>query len=288
GLKQDDIVRHFFVGSTHDWILFFTTQGRVYRAKAYELPEASRTARGQHVANLLAFQPEERIAQVIQIKSYEDAPYLVLATQNGLVKKSKLTDFDSNRSGGIVAINLRGEDELVGAVLCSNDDDLLLVSANGQSIRFSATDEALRPMGRATSGVQGMRFNTDDRLLSLNVVREGTFLLVATSGGYAKRTGIEEYPVQGRGGKGVLTVMYDRRRGRLVGALIVDDESELYAITSGGGVIRTTARQVRKAGRQTKGVRLMNLGEGTTLLAIARNAEESAEAEALGEDGPAS
>ena len=159
GLKQDDIVKHFFVCSTHDWILFFTTQGRVYRAKAYELPEASRTARGQHVANLLAFQPEERIAQVIQIKSYEDAPYLVLATSNGLVKKSKLTDFDSNRSGGIVAVNLRDGDELVGAVLCSAEDDLLLVSAKGQSIRFSATDEALRPMGRATSGVQGMRFN---------------------------------------------------------------------------------------------------------------------------------
>ena len=287
GLKQDDIVRHFFVCSTHDWILFFTTQGRVYRAKAYELPEASRTARGQHVANLLAFQPEERIAQVIQIQGYEDAPYLVLATRNGLVKKSKLTDFDSNRSGGIVAINLRDSDELVGAVLCSSEDDLLLVSANGQSIRFSATDEALRPMGRATSGVQGMRFNTEDYLLSLNVVREGTYLLVATSGGYAKRTGIDEYPVQGRGGKGVLTVMYDRRRGRLVGAVIVDDDSELYAITSGGGVIRTAARQVRKAGRQTKGVRLMNLGEGDTLLAIARNAEENAD-EAVGEaDGAA-
>ncbi len=282
GLKQDDIVRHFFVCSTHDWILFFTTQGRVYRAKAYELPEASRIARGQHVANLLAFQPEERIAQVIQIRGYEDAPYLVLATRNGLVKKTRLTDFDSNRSGGIVAINLRDGDELVGAVLCSSEDDLLLVSANGQSIRFSATDEALRPMGRATSGVQGMRFNTDDYLLSLNVVCEGTYLLVATSGGYAKRTGIEEYPVQGRGGKGVLTVMYDRRRGRLVGALIVDDDSELYAITSGGGVIRTAARQVRKAGRQTKGVRLMNLGEGDTLLAIARNAEESAD-EAVGD-----
>jgi DNA gyrase subunit A len=283
GLKQDDIVAHFFVSSTHDWILFFTTQGRVYRAKAYELPEASRTARGQHVANLLAFQPEERIAQVIQIRGYEDAPYLVLATKNGLVKKSKLTDFDSNRSGGIVAINLRDGDELVGAMLCSADDDLLLVSANGQSIRFSATDEALRPMGRATSGVQGMRFNADDQLLSLNVVREGTYLLVATSGGYAKRTAIEEYPVQGRGGKGVLTVMYDRRRGRLVGALIVDDDSELYAITSAGGVIRTAARQVRKAGRQTKGVRLMNLGEGDTLLAIAHNAEESADEN--GEEG---
>jgi DNA gyrase subunit A len=279
GLKQDDIVNHFFVCSTHDWILFFTSQGRVYRAKAYELPEASRTARGQHVANLLAFQPEERIAQVIQIRSYDDAPYLVLATKNGLVKKTKLTDFDSNRSGGIVAINLRDGDELVGAVLCSADDDLLLVSASGQSIRFSATDEALRPMGRATSGVQGMRFNADDRLLSLNVVREGTYLLVATSGGFAKRTAIEEYPVQGRGGKGGLTIQYDRRRGRLVGALIVDDETELYAITSGGGVIRTAARQVRKAGRQTKGVRLMNLGAGDTLIAIARNAEEGEAAE---------
>ncbi|MEV0029120.1 DNA gyrase subunit A [Nocardia sp. NPDC050793] len=274
GLKQDDIVKHFFVTSTHDWLLFFTNKGRVYRAKAYELPEANRTARGQHVANLLAFQPDEKIAQIIQIRSYEDAPYLVLATKNGLVKKSRLSDFDSNRSGGIVAVNLRDEDELVGAVLCSADDDLLLVSAQGQSIRFSATDEALRPMGRATSGVQGMRFNADDELLSLNVVRPETYLLVATSGGYAKRTAIEEYTAQGRGGKGVLTIQFDARRGTLVGALIVDDEDELYAITSGGGVIRTAAKQVRKAGRQTKGVRLMNLAEGDTLLAIARNADE--------------
>ncbi|WP_040787728.1 DNA gyrase subunit A [Nocardia paucivorans] len=274
GLKQDDIVKHFFITSTHDWILFFTNKGRVYRAKAYELPEANRTARGQHVANLLAFQPDEKIAQIIRIRSYEDAPYLVLATKKGLVKKSRLSDFDSNRSGGIVAVNLRDNDELVGAVLCSADDDLLLVSAQGQSIRFSATDEALRPMGRATSGVQGMRFNADDELLSLNVVREGTYLLVATSGGYAKRTAIEEYTPQGRGGKGVLTIQYDTRRGTLVGALIVDDDDELYAITSGGGVIRTAARQVRRAGRQTKGVRLMNLAEGDTLLAIARNADE--------------
>ncbi len=274
GLKQDDIVSKFFVCSTHDWILFFTTKGRVYRAKAYELPEANRTARGQHVANLLAFQPDERIAQVIQIKTYEDAPYLVLATKGGLVKKSRLTDFDSNRSGGIVAVNLRGDDELVGAVLASSEDDLLLVSAQGQSIRFSATDEVLRPMGRATSGVQGMRFNGEDELLSLNVVAEGKFLLVATSGGYSKRTAMEDYPQQGRGGKGVLTIQYDPKRGTLVGALIVDDEDELYAITSSGGVIRTAAKQVRKAGRQTKGVRLMNLGEGDTLLAIARNADE--------------
>ncbi|WP_069164942.1 DNA gyrase subunit A [Nocardia altamirensis] len=285
GLKQDDLVRHFFISSTHDWLLFFTNKGRVYRAKAYELPEANRTARGQHVANLLAFQPDEKIAQIIQIKNYEVAPYLVLATKNGLVKKSKLSDFDSNRSGGIVAVNLRDEDELVGAVLCSAEDDLLLVSALGQSIRFSATDEALRPMGRATSGVQGMRFNASDELLSLNVVRPDTYLLVATAGGYAKRTAIEEYTAQGRGGKGVLTVQYDPKRGTLVGALIVEDEDELYAITSGGGVIRTVAKQVRKAGRQTKGVRLMNLGEGDTLLAIARNADEPDPDLLAGEEG---
>jgi DNA gyrase subunit A len=273
GLKTDDIVAHFFVCSTHDWILFFTNKGRVYRAKAYELPEANRNARGQHVANLLAFQPEEQIAQVMQIKDYTAAPYLVLATRDGLVKKSKLTDFDSNRSGGLIGINLRDDDELVGAVLCAAEDDLLLVSAQGQSIRFSATDEVLRPMGRATSGVLGMRFNEGDELLSIAVVQRGLFLLVATAGGYAKRTPIDDYPVQGRGGKGVLTLQYDRRRGKLVGALIVDIDDELYAITSSGGVIRTTAKEVRKAGRQTKGVRLMNLGEGASLVAVARNTE---------------
>lgn len=281
-LKQDDIVSHFFVCSTHDWILFFTNKGRVYRAKAYELPEANRTARGQHVANLLAFQPDEHIAQVMQIKDYEVAPYLVLATKNGLVKKSKLTDFDSNRSGGLIGINLKDDDELVGAVLCSTDDDLLLVSAEGQSIRFHATDEALRPMGRATSGVLGMRFNSGDELLAMGVVRENRHVLVATDGGYAKRTPIDDYPVQGRGGKGVLTLQYDRKRGRLVGALIVEMDDELYAITSTGGVIRTTAKEVRKAGRQTKGVRLMDLEEGTSVVAVARNADEASDPDAAG------
>jgi len=273
-LKQDDIVAHFFVCSTHDWILFFTNKGRVYRAKAYELPEANRNARGQHVANLLAFQPDERIAEVIQIPHYLAAPYLVLATKGGLVKKSELAAFDSNRAGGIVAINLRDDDELVGAVLCDSEADLLLISAEGQSIRFHATDEALRPMGRATSGVLGMRFNAGDELLSMSVVYEGAQVLVATERGYAKRTDIEEYPVQGRGGKGVLTIQYDRRRGKLVGALIVDLDTEVYAITSGGGVIRTQAREVRKAKRQTMGVRLMNLSEGDSLVAIARNADD--------------
>ncbi|MBB1029812.1 DNA gyrase subunit A [Dietzia sp. SLG310A2-38A2] len=278
-LKQDDIVRHFFVSSTHDWLLFFTTKGRVYRVKAYELPEASRTARGQHVANLLAFQPEERIAGVIRIKGYQDAPYLVLATSNGLVKKSKLEDYDSPRSGGLIAVNLRDGDELVGAALAGPEDDLLLVSEKGQSIRFHANDDTLRPMGRATSGVMGMRFNDGDALLSMSVVRSEMdenqlFLLVATERGYSKRTALAEYTAQGRGGKGVLTLMFDPKRGKLVGATIVELQDELYAITSSGGVIRTFAKQVRKAGRQTKGVRLMNLAEGDSLLAIARNADE--------------
>jgi len=274
-LRQDDIVSHFFVCSTHDWILFFTNKGRVYRAKAYEIPEASRTARGQHVANLLAFQPDEHIAQVIQIPHYHVAPYLVLATKNGLVKKTRLDEFDSNRSGGIIAINLRDDDELVGAALIGPEDDLLLVSKHAQAIRFSATDEVLRPMGRATSGVIGMRFTGGDELLAMEVVRDGLDVLVATNGGYAKRTPIDEYPVQGRGGKGVLTARITERRGGLVGAIVISPDDELFAITSNGGVIRTPVKPVRRTrDRNTMGVKLMDLPDGVTLVAIARNADE--------------
>ncbi|WP_370461628.1 intein-containing DNA gyrase subunit A [Micromonospora sp. Llam0] len=276
-LRQDDIVSHFFIASTHDWMLFFTNKGRVYRAKAYELPEASRTARGQHVANLLAFQPDEHIAQVIRIPNYQVAPYLVLATRNGLVKKTRLEEFDSNRSGGIIGINLRDADELVGAALAGGADDLLLVSKNAQAIRFTATDEALRPMGRATSGVIGMRFTDTDELLAMAVVREGMDLdvLVATNGGYAKRTPIEEYPVQGRGGKGVLTAKITERRGGLVGAVVISPDDELFAITSNGGVIRTPVKPVRRTrDRNTMGVKLMDLPDGVTIVAIARNADE--------------
>ncbi|WBB78304.1 intein-containing DNA gyrase subunit A [Micromonospora sp. WMMD882] len=277
-LRQDDIVSHFFVCSTHDWMLFFTNKGRVYRAKAYELPEASRVAKGQHVANLLAFQPDEQIAQIIEIPHYQVAPYLVLATKNGLVKKTKLEEFDSNRSGGIIAINLRDEDELVGAALAGPADDLLLVSKNAQAIRFNATDEALRPMGRATSGVIGMRFSDEDVLLAMEVVREGMDVLVATNGGYAKRTPIEEYPVQGRGGKGVLTAKITERRGGLVGAVVIDPDDELFAITSNGGVIRTPVKPVRRTrDRNTMGVKLMDLPDGVTIVAIARNADEPEE-----------
>jgi DNA gyrase subunit A len=283
GLKTDDIVAHFFVTSTHDWVLFFTNKGRVYRVKAYELPEANRNARGQHVANLLAFQPDETIADVITIRDYTVAPYLVLATRSGLVKKSKLTDFDSNRTGGIVAINLREDDELIDAALISADDDLLLVSRNAMSIRFSADDETLRPMGRATSGVIGMRFSGDDQLLAMEVVDSSPDstqeILVATDGGFAKRTRVSEYPPQGRGGKGVLTARIVSTRGGLVGAVAVRPEDEVYAITSDGVVIRTQAAEVRRAQRQTMGVRLMNLPEGVSLVAIARNADEPDEQE---------
>jgi DNA gyrase subunit A len=289
-LRTDDIVDHFFVSTTHHWILFFTNKGRVYRAKAYELPDTGRDARGQHVANLLAFQPDEHIAQVLALRDYSVAPYLVLATKSGLVKKSRLTDFDSPRSGGIIAINLREDDEVIAARLVSPEDDLLLVSKQAQAIRFHATDEALRPMGRATSGVIGMRFADGDELLGMHVVREGADVLVATVGGYAKRTPADQYPVQGRGGRGVLTARIVEARGELGGALMVLPEDEVFAITSAGGVIRTSAAEVKLSGRQTMGVRLMNLASGDSVVAIARNAEslDASEDESLDEpeDGP--
>ncbi|WP_042378566.1 DNA gyrase subunit A [Corynebacterium resistens] len=287
-LKQDDVVRHFFVCSTHDTILFFTNFGRVYRLRAFELPEASRTARGQHVANLLEFQPGEQIAQVIQIQSYEDAPYLVLATSHGRVKKSRLTDYDSPRSGGLIAINLNEGDRLVGAQLCTAEDDLLLVSEEGQAMRFTADDEVLRPMGRATAGVKGMRFREDDQLLALTVVQEDAYLFVATSGGYGKRTKMEEYPAKGRGGLGVVTFKYDKKRGKLIGALTVQEDDEILAITSAGGVIRTEVNQIRHTSRATMGVRLVDLGKDVELVAVDRNieaeVEETAEATAKAEE----
>jgi DNA gyrase subunit A len=286
-LRQDDIVDQFFVTSTHNWILFFTNKGRVYRAKAYELPDVARDARGQHVANLLAFQPDERIAQVLDLRNYEVAPYLVLGTKQGMVKKTALTDFDSPRSGGIIAINLREDDELIAARLVAPEDDLLMVSTGAQSIRFNADDESLRPMGRATSGVIGMRFEEGHEVLDMHVVRDGggADVLVATEGGYAKRTPIDQYPVQGRGGKGVLTAKIVQNRGRLVGALMVrPEDDEVFAMTSSGGVIRTSAAEIKRSGRQTMGVRLVNLADGDVVVAVARNVESMEDSEA-GEGG---
>ncbi|CAB4872671.1 unannotated protein [freshwater metagenome] len=275
-LKQDDIVDHFFVTTTHHWILFFTNKGRVYRAKAYELPEAGRDARGQHVANLLAFQPDEKIAQVLAIDTYNSSNFLVIATLGGLVKKTALSEYDSNRSGGLIAINLRPNDEVVSAVLVGERDDLLLVSKKAMSLRFTADDEALRPMGRSTSGVIGMKFRAGDELLAMDRVIENGKLDVftATDGGYAKRTPVEEYRVQGRGGLGIKAAKIDEEsRGTLVGALIVSEEDEVLAITSAGTVMRTPAAEVRRTGRDTMGVRLVNLTDETVVVSIARNAE---------------
>ncbi|WP_433331001.1 DNA gyrase subunit A [Spirillospora sp. CA-294931] len=285
-LKQDDIVDQFFVTTTHHWILFFTNKGRVYRAKAYELPDSGRDSRGQHVANLLAFQPDEHIAQVMDLRDYEVAPYLVLATKHGKVKKSHLQDFDSPRSGGIIAINLADDDEVIAARLVCPDDDLLMVSTSAQSIRFHADDDSLRPMGRATSGVIGMRFDEASEVLNMLVVQDtGQNVLVATEGGYAKRTPVDQYPVQGRGGKGVLTAKIVDSRGGLVGALMVGPDDEVFAMTSNGGVIRTSAAEIKQSGRQTMGVRLMNLADRDRVVAIARNVESMEDADTEADEG---
>ncbi|MEV0582535.1 DNA gyrase subunit A [Nonomuraea sp. NPDC050310] len=284
-LRQDDIVDHFFVTTTHHWLLFFTNKGRVYRVKAYELPDSGRDARGMHLANLLAMQPDEVVMEVLDLRDYEAAPYLVLATRTGLVKKTRLSEYDSPRSGGLIAINLRDDDEVIAARLVSEADDLLLISTHAQAIRFTASDEALRPMGRATSGVIGMRFLEGDELLAMNRLGDGEDVLIATEGGYAKRTPVEQYPLQGRGGKGVLTAKIVSARGKLVGAVMVNPEDEVFAITSNGGVIRTPAGNIKQSGRQTMGVRLMNLAERDSVVALARNTESMENAVEAEEDG---
>jgi DNA gyrase subunit A len=278
-LKQDDVVDHFFVASTHDWLLFFTNQGRVYRAKVHELPDAGRDARGQHVANLMAFKPDEQIAQVLSLKDYAAAPYLVLATKSGLVKKTPLVEYDSPRTGGLIAISLKGTDEVVSASLVNKDDELLLVSKKGMSLRFTADDESLRPMGRSTSGVIGMKFRTGDELLAMarvNSQLEGnSFVFTATDGGYGKKTPIEEYRLQGRGGIGIKAAKIDEdSRGSLVSALVLQNEDEVLAITSAGTVMRTPAAEVRQTGRDSMGVRLVNLDEGAILLSVTKNSED--------------
>ncbi|WP_347109054.1 DNA gyrase subunit A [Paenarthrobacter sp. S56] len=283
-LRGDDVVEHFFVTTTHHWLLFFTNLGRVYRAKAYELAEAGRDAKGQHVANLLAFQPDEHIAQVLDLRDYQQAPYLVLATKNGLVKKTRLEDYDTNRSAGVIAINLRDEDELVSAQLVSETDDLLLVSRKGQSIRFTATDDALRPMGRATSGVTGMKFREDDELLAADVVKDGSFVFIVTEGGYAKRTAVDEYRLQGRGGLGIKVAKLAEDRGDLVGALIVQEEDEVLVVMEGGKVVRSAVSGVPAKGRDTMGVIFAKPDKNDRIIEVARNSERGLEGEES-EDG---
>ena len=277
-LKQDDVVDHFFVASTHDWLLFFTNQGRVYRAKVHELPDAGRDARGQHVANLMAFKPEELIAQVLSFKDYTASPYLVLATKTGLVKKTPLTEYDSPRTGGLIAISLKPGDEVVSAALVNKGDELLLVSKKAMSLRFAADDESLRPMGRSTSGVIGMKFRTDDELLTMARIDSQTttsFVFTATDGGYGKKTPLDEYRLQGRGGIGIKAAKIDENsRGSLVSALVLADSDEILAITSAGTVMRTPAAEVRQTGRDSMGVRLVNLDEGVSLVSVTQNQED--------------
>jgi DNA gyrase subunit A len=271
-LRQDDVIEHLFVTTTHQWIAFFTNKGRVYRAKAYQLPEAGRDARGQHVANLLAFQGDETIAQVLAIPDYKEGN-LVLATRTGMVKKTRLSEYDSNRSGGIIAINLAEDDELIAARLVADTDDLLLVSRKGLSARFTASDETLRPMGRATAGVIGMRFREDDALLAMDVVRDGAFVVTITNGGFAKRTEESEWVSKNRGILGVRAMKLVEERGSLVGALVCDANDQIFAVASNGIVIRTRVDEIRASGRDTMGVTLMNLADGDTVVAVARAAE---------------
>ena len=279
-LKQDDIVEHFFTASTHNWLLFFTNQGRVYRAKVHELPDAGRDARGQHVANLLAFKPNESIASVISITDYSSLPHLVIATKGGIIKKSPLVEYDSPRTGGLIAITLKENDEVVAASAITSSDELLLISKKGMSLRFTADDESLRPMGRSASGVIGMKFRAGDELLTMSTIssssdKSGTYVLTATDGGFGKRTNLDEYRSQGRGGIGVKAAKVDEdSRGGLVGALIVSEKDEILVITSGGVVMRTPVKEVRETGRDTMGVRLVNLDEGTHVVSLAKVSED--------------
>ena len=284
-LRGDDMVEHFFTTTSHHWLLFFTNLGRVYRAKAYELPDAGRDAKGQHVANLLAFQPDERIAQVLDIRDYDQAPYLVLATRNGLVKKTRLADYDSPRSGGLIAVNLRDGDELVAADLASQGDDLLLVSRNGQSARFHADDDTLRPMGRATSGVTGMRFRDSDALLSLSVIEDGTDpdVFVVFENGLAKRTAVSEWSVKGRGIYGVAVAKITEKNGVVVGALTVDEDDEVLAIMGKGNIVRSGVALVTRRGRNTQGMRFVTPPRGDVVVAVARSVEREADEAAMGE-----
>jgi DNA gyrase subunit A len=276
-LRGDDMVQHFFTTTSHHWLLFFTNMGRVYRAKAYELPDSGRDAKGQHVANLLAFQPDEKIAQVLDIRDYAEQPYLVLATRNGLVKKTRLGDYDSPRSGGLIAVNLKDGDELVAADLASATDDLLLVSRKAQSVRFHATDAQLRPMGRATSGVTGMRFRPGDSLLALSVIHEdeNPDVFVVFENGMAKRSPASEWTAKGRGGLGVAVAKITERNGDLVGALTVGEDDEVLVIMGKGNIVRMPVGPVTRRGRNTQGMKFASPGRGDSVVAVARNPEHA-------------
>ena len=283
-LKEGDYIEHLHICSTHDYLLFFTNRGKVYRKKVYELPEGLRTARGSALVNLLPLREGERVMAVIPTRDFKENRFLAFATADGQVKKTEFIDYNTRiEADGIIAIKIREDDELVGVQLTSGDDDLLLVSKSGHASRFN--ESQVRSMGRGTSGVRGMNVSQkDNRVLALNVARDDSELLVVTENGYGKRTEVSEYPVKNRGTKGVLTSKLTEAKGGLAGALIVRDHQELLFITQNGMVQRTSASGINKMGRATQGVKLMNVREGDHISAVALVVESDSTQGAEGEE----
>jgi DNA gyrase subunit A len=271
-LKDDDYIEHLFVASTHDYLLFFTSVGKVYRLKVHELPLGSRQSKGRAVVNLLPFRQGEQIRAVLQTRNFEESEFLVFATRNGMVKKTKLGEYNTNlKADGIIAINLKEGDELVGVRHASIGDDILMVSRSGQAIRFGEKES--RPMGRATAGVQGMRLRKDDEVIAISVARDDDDLLVVTDQGYGKRTPVREYPRKGRGGLGVKTVQLTDAKGKLAGARIVREGYQVMLISTGGTVIRMSVDEIKRLGRATQGVIVVRLKEGEVVSSLAPVAE---------------
>ena len=271
-LKDEDYIEHFFVASTHDYLLFFTSVGKVYRLKVHELPLGSRQSKGRAIVNLLPLRQEEQVRAVIQTREFKEAEYLILATKKGIVKKTKLEEYNTPlKADGIIAINLRDDDEVVGVRHSTGNDDILMVSRSGQAIRFH--EQETRPMGRATSGVQGMRLRKDDEVIEINIARDADDLLVVTEQGYGKRTLVREYPRKGRGGLGVKTVQLTDAKGKLAGARVVREGYQVMLISTGGTVIRMAVDEIKRLGRATQGVIVVRLREGATVSSIAPVAE---------------
>jgi DNA gyrase subunit A len=273
-LKDEDYIEHLFVASTHDYILFFTSVGKVYRLKVHELPLGSRQSKGRAIVNLLPFRQGEAVRAVVQTRNFEEAKYLLFATKNGVVKKTELGAYNTSlKADGIIAIKMREGDELVGVRHSSGGDDILLVSRNGQAIRFSEKD--VRAMGRDASGVQGMRLRDDDEVISVAIAADDADLLVVTENGYGKRTRVSDYPKKGRGGMGVKTVQLTEARGHLAGARVVKDGYQVMLISTGGTVIRMSVDDIRRMGRSTQGVIVMRLREGEQVSSLAPVVESS-------------
>ena len=276
-MKDDDYIEHLFVSSTHDFLLFFTNRGKVYRLKVYDLPEASRTAKGRALVNLLPLREGERVQAVQATRNFDEGKYLVFATRKGQIKKTEFKAYNTPiKADGIIAIKVRDDDELVEVRRTSGDDDIIMVSRSGQAARFS--EDQVRPMGRDTGGVKGMNVDRgDNRVLSMDVVRPDTELLVVTENGYGKRTPIEDYPIKGRGTMGVKTIGLTEKKGGLAGALIVRLHHDLVFISQNGMVQRTGVKGISQQGRPAQGVRVMNLRDDDVVSAVALVMETTAD-----------